>query len=146
MRTSTSRSRIFDRQRPECAQQSINWKMAVFAPTPSASDRIATSGECRVQPQQARAVAKILPERLEQRDGVHPIDLLADERRVSKLATRGVARTFLRHAARDVRVGFDRDVRRELARPFVVPAAARGTWKKPSRPLTDFRLRLRLEN
>src|SRR6185436_5904263 len=61
---------------------------------------------------------------VEKADGVHLIDLLANEGGVTELAAGRGARRVRAHAAGDVLVGFDREVRLELARAFVVPTAA----------------------
>ena len=63
--------------------------------------------------------------------GVHLVDLLADQGRIAELAARRVARLVRRHAAGDVLVGLDRQMRLELARALVVPAAAIGRNTRP---------------
>src|SRR6185295_11104126 len=78
----------------------------------------------RIQPQQPRAVLQIAPCAVEKADGVHLIDLLANEGGVTELAAGRGARRVRAHAAGDVLVGFDREVRLELARAFIVPTAA----------------------
>jgi len=81
-------------------------------------------GKSWIEPQQSQAVSQVLPDRLEEAEGVHAVDLLADLRDVAQLAARRVARLGAAHPARDVLVGLDRQMRVELARPLVVPRAA----------------------
>ena len=100
-------------------------------------------GKDRIQTEQPRAMAEVPHERLEEADGVHAIDVLADEGGVAKLSPRRVARVAQRHAAGEVLVDLDRQVRVELARPLVVPAAAEEELRKAHRvPLqtSDFLL------
>ena len=67
---------------------------------------------------------KVLPDRLEEADGIHAIDLFANQSGVAQLAVRGVAGIAWRHAAGEVVVDLDRQVRVELARPLGVPTSA----------------------
>ena len=99
---------------------SSNWKIAVLAPMPSASDTIGGHGKALVAHQQPHRESKVLPERVDGADRVHPVDLLAHPGGVAELPDRGVVRRLRRHAARDVVVGFDGDVGRDLARRIVV--------------------------
>jgi hypothetical protein len=69
-------------------------------------------------------VADVEPDPFERAEAVHAVDLLANPRRVAERAARGGPRFVRAHPARDVLVGLDGEVRLELARALVVPAAA----------------------
>jgi hypothetical protein len=67
-------------------------------------------GDCRKGGffrESAHGVAQVLPERLDQGDAVHSIDLLADLRTAPQFALRGCTRFVWRQAARDILSGFD---------------------------------------
>ena len=78
-------------------------------------------GEAGAASQHTRGVPDVLPEPLEQRDGVHGVDLFANPPGVPELAPGCGARLVGRHAARDVVVGLEVEVRLELTGPLVVP-------------------------
>src|SRR5262249_40992394 len=77
-----------------------------------------------VAPEDARAVAEILPDRFEPAERVHRVDLFADTSGVAEFSMGGGGGVLPRHAARKVVVGFLREVRVELARALLVPVAA----------------------
>jgi len=77
-------------------------------------------GEALVAPQQPGRVLQVLPDRIGGPHGIHPIDLLAHTRRIAELADRRIVRCLERHAARDVVVGFNGDVGRDLPRRLIV--------------------------
>ena len=126
MRTSTSCSRLLDRQRPQAHGVEQLKDRGVRADAErQREDR--DDGERRVAPKQAaRRSVRSRQSAVEEVDGVHVVDLLADAGGVAELATRGVARVAGRHAARDVVVGFDGEVRVELARPLGIPRGCGG--------------------
>ena len=96
-------------------------------------------GEGRVEAKQSRAVPEIAPGAVEKADGIHLIDFLADQGSVAKFAPGRVPRLGGQHPARDVLVGFNREMRLELASAFVVPAGAK---EKPPQAHAGFRMRL----
>jgi hypothetical protein len=80
--------------------------------------------EARIEAEEARAMLEVAPSAIEPADGVHLIDLLTHQGRVAQLAPGCVARLDGAHAAREVVVGLDGQMRVELARPLIVPAGA----------------------
>jgi hypothetical protein len=109
-----------DRQRPEPQRVDELEDCGIGA----GPERERDNGDGRerwITAEQPRAISEILPERFEEADRVHGVDLLADPRRVSQLAVRGGARLLGRHAARDVVVDLVREMRVDLSRALVVP-------------------------
>ena len=80
-------------------------------------------GEAGAASQHTRGVPDVLPKPLEQRDGVHGVDLFANAPGVPELPPGRGARLVGRHAARDVVVGLQVEVRLELTGSLVVPPA-----------------------
>ena len=74
--------------------------------------------------QQPRAVTQVVPERFNETERVHVVDLLADARRVAEFAIRGTTRTVWRHAACDVVGNFFGQIGFELPRALLVPETA----------------------
>src|SRR5579872_2165100 len=75
-----------------------------------------------IQPQQAHPIAQVLPERFQESDAVHVIDLLPDKKRVSQLPARRIAGFPRRHSARHVLPGFDFEMRFKFPCAFGIPA------------------------
>ena len=115
--------RIFHRQRPKAhrIQQLENRRVRADAER-QRQDR--DDGESGTEAKEARAILEIAPRAVEQGNRIHLIDVLADQGDVAEFAPCGVACVTRRHAARDVVVDFNREVRVELARALVVPACA----------------------
>ncbi len=115
--------RVLDRQRPEPHRiQELEDRRVGADAERQRQNR--DERERGIQTQQAQAMAHVLHDCFERGDGVHAIDLLADARRVAELAPRGEPRLVGRHAAGDVVVGFNGEMRLELTGALIVPAAA----------------------
>ena len=78
-------------------------------------------GEAGAASQHTRGVPDVLRKPLEQRDGVHGVDLFANAPGVPELPPGCGARLVGRHAARDVVVGLQVEVRLEFTGSLVVP-------------------------
>jgi hypothetical protein len=113
--------RMFDGQRAEADRVNQLEDGGVGAgPKRQRHDRDDREGA--VAAQQPRAVAQVLPQTFKA-EGVHGVDLFADEGGVAEFAMRGGARPIRRHAARDVVGGLFVEVRGQLAGALVVPLA-----------------------
>src|SRR4029077_16915437 len=93
--------------------------------------------ECRRLAKHARAVAQILPERLEDSEAVHLENFLANFGSITKLTQGGEAGFVRRHAARDVVVRFDLEIVFHFASALFVPVRAAEEFR-PSHLLTPW--------
>jgi hypothetical protein len=114
--------RSLDRQRPK-PQRVDQLKDRRVGPGAERERQDRDDGERRVLAEQAHAVPKVLPERLDEAHRVHVVYLLADLRRVAQLAMRRHGGVAGAHAARDVVVDLVSQVVLQLSRALVVPMA-----------------------
>ena len=80
--------------------------------------------EWRVLSQDPHAVAEVLPDRVQERNRVHLVDLLADPHRVPQLPLCRTAGFVRSHAAGDVVVDFVSEIILQLFRAFFIPLRA----------------------
>jgi hypothetical protein len=98
--------------------------------------------ECRIPAHPAQGVSEIAPQRVEQANGVHLVDLLANANGVPELAMRGAPCFTRRHPAAGVFFGFDVEVGLQLFGSLAIPVRPpKETAPAHSSSVVGFRIR-----